>query len=299
MSTPASRSSVPPISSSVSIALGRRSPNPLPKCSAITPAPATHSADSAEARAARRPRHAARQRDHRRDPRHRSGRPPGRDRGRGDRQQGTGDDDPPRDRGGVDPVRHDRLDERRERDPRQPADEGAEDARDDTDQGAGRRHREPEVALGRPDRGQHAELGEPALGEDGEGGGGDEGHERQHHGAREQRQHAGQHVLGDVTATRDADPAHLVAEPAQRVLVRRHEHRDRVGVVELRRFEQHELVVEVARVLDDPDDLARRAVEIDRVADAHPEQIGDAVGDGRLAVVTRNRDPTPGRASGR
>ena len=58
-----------------------------------------------------------------------------------------------------------------------------------------------------------------------------------------------------------------------------------------RRRDERELVAELARVLDDPDDLPSPAVEGQGRTDFEPEEVGHAVGDGDLAGSGRVAAP--------
>ena len=55
------------------------------------------------------------------------------------------------------------------------------------------------------------------------------------------------------------------------------EHRHRLRSATVGRGEEHEVVVEIARVLDDADHGPVDAIEVDRRADLVPTQVGDAV----------------------
>ena len=99
---------------------------------------------------------------------------------------------------------------------------------------------------------------------------------------REQHEDAGKHIFGDIGALTEADRTDDVAEGAELLLGSVEQHRHRFRTADRRRRDQHELVVEVARVLDHADDGAGDAVDVDRGADLE-----------RRASRRRRRSPPP------
>ncbi len=137
----------------------------------------------------------------------------------------------------------------------EPDDEAQHEPRnraDETDDGTVRAHDETHVAVGRACGLEHADRAQPALREDGEAADGDEGDEQHAEHERGKRDR----LRVERVRLRDRRRGlHVVADGAQRHARRVEQGRDLLGVSQLSRRDEGELVEEALGVLDDADHL--------------------------------------------
>ena len=124
------------------------------------------------------------------------------------------------------------------------------------------------MLLGCTDGRHHSQLRQSTLGDHREARRGDECDQQHHDRRHDEDDHRGNEVLGNI-ATRRHLPISVTGWPEglNLILAGVDEHRHEVCVGEARLRQEDELVIEVAGVLDDAHDGARRAVQIDRRAD--------------------------------
>ena len=126
------------------------------------------------------------------------------------------------------------------------------------------------------------------MGDDREAGRGDQRHEEHRERGHDEHHDRGDHVFADVAASRHDPPLRTRwAERGDSFVVGIDEHGHRLRLRQCRRGQQHEVFVEIVRVLDDADDGPLDSIEGDRRADGGTDQVRDRLRHCRLGVVDR------------
>ena len=144
------------------------------------------------------------------------------------------------------------------------------------------------MLLGRTDSRHHSQLRQPTLSNHGEAGGSDQRHQEQDDRGHDEHDHRGDETLGHIASRRHL-PISLTwrSEGLQLILTGIDQHRDEFRACDCGRWQEDELIIEVARILDDSDDGTRTAVEVDRRADPGMEGVSDPIGHRGLVVCSR------------